>query len=239
MNNHVSDDLPRLLTGDADRDVVLAAAEHLRTCPDCQQDLVSAVVAHAALTSAHRFAPEIVAHDTEDLTSAADDEPPLPDLSSMFARVHDEARDDAAPAARHNRRRLVAVAAAAAVIVGGGSTIAALELGGSASDARSVALSAYPEGTSSARANVQIQDSKLKVDATALPKLDAQHVYELWVTDRDRKNMSPVGTFGNGRAELTVARNVLAQYNDFEVSVQPSNEIKDYSGHSVVRGEYG
>ena len=53
---HISDDLPRLLTGDATRDEVLAAAEHLRSCPDCQQELVSAVVAHASLTSAQRFA---------------------------------------------------------------------------------------------------------------------------------------------------------------------------------------
>ena len=34
-----------------------APPQHLRTCPDCQQELVSAVVAHASLTSAHRFAP--------------------------------------------------------------------------------------------------------------------------------------------------------------------------------------
>ena len=36
MSSHISDELPRLLTGDANRDVVMTAAEHLRTCPDCQ-----------------------------------------------------------------------------------------------------------------------------------------------------------------------------------------------------------
>ena len=66
---HVSDNLPRLLTGDTTRDEAMAAAEHLRGCPDCQQELVSAAVAHASLTSARRFAPQVVAPER-------DDEPP-------------------------------------------------------------------------------------------------------------------------------------------------------------------
>ena len=240
MSSHISDELPRLLTGDANREVVMAAAEHLRTCPDCQQDLVSAVVAHAALTSAHRFAPEIVANDSDDETLVVDDEPapvPLPDMSTVFAQAHQDAATPAAPA--RNRKRLVAVAAAAAVIVGGGGTVAALEFGSGSTDPQQVALKAFPDTNDGAHAKVLIDDGKLRVDASSLPKLDSKHVYELWVTDRERKNMSPVGTFANTKAELTVEHKVLSQFNDFEVSVQKINEINDYSGKSVVRGQYG
>jgi Anti-sigma-K factor rskA len=244
MSVHISDELPRLLTGDANREAVMAAAEHLRTCPDCQQDLVSAVVAHAALTSAHRFAPEVVSGDTDDAperTEVDAEVTPLPDMSSVFAQARDEAAGPAAAGApvRH-RRRLIAVAAAAAVIVGGGSTIAALELGSSDSTARSVALEPFLQGKADgAHAKVTMDDGKLRVDATTLPKLDSKHVYELWVTDSHRTNMSPVGTFSNGKAELTADHKVLSQYNDFEVSIQKINEIRTYSGISVVRGEYG
>jgi hypothetical protein len=89
MSQHLSDDLPRLLTGDASRDEALAAAAHLRECPDCQQELVSAVVAHAALSSARRFAPRMAA-PAEPAEPAVEPAPAdLPDLSAVFAKVHD------------------------------------------------------------------------------------------------------------------------------------------------------
>ena len=75
---HITDELPRLLTGDATRDEVLAAGAHLRTCIDCQQELVSATVAHASLASAQRFAPEIVAPRADDLESVNFLRPPCP-----------------------------------------------------------------------------------------------------------------------------------------------------------------
>jgi Anti-sigma-K factor rskA len=242
MSNHISDELPRLLTGDANREAVLAAAEHLRSCPDCQQDLVSAVVAHAALTSAHRFAPEIVAPGSEpggEPVGEVEPTGPLPDLTSVFAQAHQDAAKPPAPA--HNRRRLIAVAAAAAVIVGGGATVTAVELGSSGSSARSVALKPYVRGqapTASARANVVIDNSRVRVDASKLPSLDSRHVYELWVTNEDRTKMQAVGTFANTKAEMTVDHKVLSQYNDFEVSVQKINDTQ-YSGISVARGQYG
>ena len=124
---HISDELPRMLTGEADRDTVLASAAHLRDCVDCQHELVSALVAHASLTSAHRFAPEIVSGLWGNVTDAPTDEPlpaldfskaradedarpggrhgasntappPLPDLSAVFAQVRAEAAAESAPA---------------------------------------------------------------------------------------------------------------------------------------------
>ena len=57
-NEHVFDELPRLLDGEADRATVSAVSIHLRGCEDCQQELISAVVAHSALSSAVRIAPD-------------------------------------------------------------------------------------------------------------------------------------------------------------------------------------
>jgi hypothetical protein len=238
---HISENLPGLLTGDATREEVMAAAAHLRGCPDCQQELVSAVVAHASLTSAHRFAPAIVAP----ASSSPDDEnldgyePPaaLPDLSAMFAKVREEASP--VPAKPRHRRRLLAVAAAAAVLVGGGVTIA--ETVGSDSSqpaSRSISLRAFGAGTEPARVTL-VGAAQMRIDATDLPKLDSSHFYEVWLTDAARQRMQSVGSIGeNNTAELTVPPNVMSEYSDIEVSVQRINQTT-YSGLSVLRGSYG
>lgn len=150
MTAHISDELPRLLTGEASREAVLDAAEHLRGCVDCQHELVSAVVAHASLTSAHRFAPEVVAlpfdllaeqpirdedgSEAESRDRSDDDAtrgarpsdstaPALPDLSDLFVQVRKEAaaaRPRREPAARRSRQRYLLAGAAAAVVIAGG-----------------------------------------------------------------------------------------------------------------------
>ena len=246
-NNHISDDLPLLLTGDATRDVALQAATHLRTCVDCQQELVSAVVAHASLMSAHRFAPEIVSldHDSEDVDDLV--EPvALPDLSGVFAEARAEAPVTNVRRLRP-RRALIGIAAAAAVIAGGATAIT-LHSGDTAPSSRTVGLSLFPTGNppgavrtiaSKTPASVKIVgDSVLKIDATKLPKLDKQHLYEVWLTDSIRKNMQSVGFIGDGNtATLSVSPKWLRQYNDIEVSVQQVNQDQ-YSGTSVLRGSY-
>jgi Anti-sigma-K factor rskA len=248
MSNHITEDIPRLLTGEANRDAVLSAAEHLRSCPDCQQELVSAVVAHASLTSAHRFAPEIVAPPSLDEhpdvaaagTGTADAGPALPPLTSMFEKVRQEAeqatdRKQAAP----KRLRLVAVAAAAVVLVGGGVTIAEVATSSSSSTTgrHTVSLTAFDRGR--VRADVTIVgDRKVSIDATKLPRLDSNHVYELWLTDGARKNMQSVGLLGNDNtADFTVSPKSLTHYDNFEVSIQRTNQTQ-YSGVSVLRGQY-
>jgi hypothetical protein len=236
---HISENLPRLLTGDANRDEVLAAAEHLRNCPDCQQELISAVVAHASLTSAHRFAPEIVAagsadDDVDEVEAAADTA--LPDMSAMFAKVRAEA--SAAPAKPQQRRRLLAVAAAAAVLVGGGVTLAeTVGSSSSQSDTRSVALRPFGVGHRPAKVTL-VGGARMRIDATALPRLDGGHFYEVWLTDSARKRMQSVGSIGqDNTAVLTVPGNVMSQYSAIEVSVQRTNQTA-YSGTSVLRGSY-
>jgi hypothetical protein len=233
---HISENLPRLLTGDANRDEVMAAAEHLRSCPDCQQELISAVVAHASLTSAHRFAPEIVAPESTSDDEVDVDGAPLPDMSAMFAKVRAEA---AVAPARPHRRRLLAVAAAAAVLVGGGVTLA--ETVGSSSSTtsgRSVALKPFGVGTRAAEVTIS-GNGRMRIDATALPRPSSGQTYEVWLTDATRTRMQSVGFIGSdNQAELTVSPNVMAQYTAIEVSRQRADQTVTYSNISVLRGSY-
>jgi hypothetical protein len=246
MTDHISEELPRLLTGEAPRDVVQAAGSHLRTCADCQQELVSAVVAHAvsavvahaSLTSAKRFAPEVITPRGVAAAAAADPVP-LPDLSAVFAQVRDEAEHER-PARRRSRRPLYAVAAVAAgVVVGTAGTALVNNLADNPPAGRSVALAAFDTGTTTAKVTVE-DNGQMRVDAASLPRLDARHRYEVWLTDRARRHMQPIGWIApSGKATLTVPTNLMSNYSDIEVSVQRVDAPSyDYSGTSVLRGSY-
>lgn len=240
MTAHISEELPRLLTGEATRDVVQSAAAHLRTCEDCQQELVSAVVAHASLTSAQRFAPEIVARPAQEHATAVE-AGTLPDMSAIFAQVREEA--DVAPRAgqhRRPRRPLYAVAAVAAgIVIGTGGTALIQNLGDNTPSARSVALNPFASGTTSAKATVR-KDGQMRLDAASLPKLDPKHRYEVWLTNQARSQMQPIGWIGtDGKATLTVPANLMTRYSAIEVSVQDVDAATyTYSGTSVLRGSY-
>jgi anti-sigma-K factor RskA len=231
--NHISDELPRLLTGEAPRDVVLTAAEHLRECADCQQELVSAVVAHASLTSAQRFAPEVA---TTTRTAPPTPEPqPLPNLDAVFRQVRAEAAsgDGAAP----QRRRWVLVgAAAAAVVVGGGIAIGVATSGPSGPSTQTVALQSV--GTWHGRPTVtMVGTGRMKVDATSLPRLTSGNRYEVWLTS-PHGPLQPVGFVGNNRtADLTLPSDLIAQYREVAISEQHRDQTQ-FSGVVVARGNY-
>jgi anti-sigma-K factor RskA len=246
MTAHIANDLPRLLTGEARRDEVLTAAEHLRSCVDCQQELVSAVVAHASLTSAARFAPEIVSGLTDDLFVESEPNAPepatsdeLPDLSAVFAQVRKEAEQHSD---RGSRWKYALIGAAATVAIGGGATaIYVAATNGSSTPTtvtRTVALAAYDKGRTSAIATMQDGD-QMRVDAASLPRLTGKR-YEVWLTNAARTQMQPVGWLGaDGTAALTVPADLLSRFSDIEVSVQPLDaKTYDYSGTSVLRGGY-
>jgi hypothetical protein len=243
MTNHVSDELPRLLTGEASHDDVMAAAAHLRTCVDCQNELVSHVVAHASLTSAQRFAPEVVHRPASDNFTAedsagADPAGELPDLSAVFAQVRREADEGFRPVREHRRRPyLIGAAAAVVAVVGGGALIYAATSGNDHNGAgtRTVALGAFDQGHTSGTAT--IGDGTISLDATSLPKLSGKR-YEVWLTNDRRTRMQPIGWIGNdGRAQFTVPPQMMTQYGDLEVSVQNADANDyTYSGTSVLRG---
>jgi anti-sigma-K factor RskA len=260
---HIANELPRLLTGEATRDEVMTAAAHLRTCVDCQQELVSAVVAHASLTSAQRFAPEVVTGFPADLfaerggseLSSADleDEPDvatversqieLPDLSAVFAQVRKEAAEPVRKpvAAPRSRTRYLVAAAAAVVVVGGGAAVY-FAAGNSSTPShlagRTFKLAAYDKGTTSATASIA-KGGTLHIDAADLPQQSGKR-YEVWLTNDGRTKMQPVGWLdAKGTAAMTVPEDLLGKYSDLEVSVQDVNASDyAYSGTSVLRGYY-
>jgi hypothetical protein len=223
MSTHIDDELPRLLTGEADRETVRAASTHLRSCPDCREELVAAVVAHASLSSAQRFAPEIM-HGAD-----------LPDADALFARTRDEGIG--AGLRRAAARRRLLVAAAAAVVIGGAAGTA-IALNSSRPSGHTVALAAY--GIGHANGSASFSGDRLTVDATSLPGLAPDQRYEVWLTDPARTRMQPVGWIGaGGSARLTVPGPLASSYTDIEVSVQRVDApTYTYSGTSVLRGSY-
>ena len=238
MTSHISDELPRLLTGEATRDVVQSAAAHLRACEDCQQELVSAVVAHASLMSAQRFAPEIVARPAQE-TSSSEAADALPDLSVIFAKVREEAADAPHSATRWRRPLYAVAAVAAGILIGTGGTALVQNIGDTAPAGRSVPLAAYDEGTVPAKATI-VGTHQLNLDARSLPKPKPSERYEVWLTNDAETKLQPVGWIGNnGKASLTLAADLLARFNHIQVSVQSVDaSTYTFSGRSVLRGKY-
>jgi hypothetical protein len=245
MSEHVFDDLPQLLSGEADRRVVTAAAAHLRSCDDCRDELISALVAHAALMSAVRFAPDLATspEPIESPIKAVHGGVPLPDLSAVFAQVRAETGTEDAPA--KGRLRPIAryrwLAAAAVVLVGvaAGGILAAERSGSSQAPERSIALRAYDEGTSNATAKL-VGSDQMRLDASSLPALANGRYYEVWLTNHARTAMAPVGQLNtSGMGTFTVPSSEMANYGAIEVSVQSTAGVGNYSGVSVLRGIYG
>jgi hypothetical protein len=136
------------------------------------------------------------------------------------------------------RRRWLIAAAAAVVLAAAGVTVAETVGGNSEAGARTVQLAAFGVGAAPARATIT-QDGSMHIDATSLPHLDAEHFYEVWLTNRSRTQLQAVGSIAeDNKAVLTIAPTLMAQYRAIEVSVQRVNQTA-YSGTSVLRGSYG
>jgi hypothetical protein len=162
MSDHVLDEFPSLLRGEADRTTLDAAAAHLRECADCRQELVSSLVAHAAVTSAATFAPAAA-----DLPEPSAADVALPDLSGLFAQV----RVEAAAQHRPPRRRRWAVLAAAAVVgvaVGVGAVVLTQQATRSSPSAHTIELAPYDQGVTQAKATV-VGGDQMRLDAASLP----------------------------------------------------------------------
>ncbi len=242
MTEHVFDELPQVLTGEADRATVSAVATHLRECDDCRDELIGALVAHAALASSVKFAPELVRPERAE-TSTASAPPAAPDLTALFAQVRAEAEPVMLTGTHRNRsarpRRTWLVAAAAAVVLalGGGAVYAAVG-SNSGPSSRTLALSAFDQGTTPASAKLTGND-QMTIDASSLPALANGSYYEVWLTNPARTAMAPVGVLNADRkASITVPDSEMSTYAAIEVSVQDTAGVGAYSGHSVLRGSY-
>jgi hypothetical protein len=255
MSEHIFDELPLLLTGEADRATVAAVALHLRDCADCQQELISALVAHASLSSAARFARDAASTVVASAPSVAPAQPrTLPEMSVVFAQVRAEVDADtatqssspSAPAAApartarsartpNRRGRWLAAAAVAAVVTGG--TLVAVQQLGQPSSGRKIQLAPYDKGSIAASAT--LASDRMKIDATALPKPSAGQGYEIWLTDAARKNLQPIGWIGaDGHSTITLPTTLARKFTNIEVSVQSVEKPYLFFGTSVLRGAY-
>jgi hypothetical protein len=238
VNGHVFDELPQLLTGEADRATVASVSTHLRECEDCREELIAAIAAHAALMSAAKYAPELAdaGRTMSSVQPSSDELPEVPDLSAVFAQIRGEVADNA-KITRHPRR-IWLVAAAAVLVLGLGGTGAYLATSSSSQPSRALSLQAFGEGTSSASAKL-IGTDQMTLDASSLPALPAGRYYEVWLTNGARTSMAPVGLLAADRtARFTIPSSEMSSYAAVEVSVQDTSGIGTYSGHSVLRGTY-
>jgi hypothetical protein len=205
-------------------------------------------VAHASLSSAQRFAPEIVAellpggsNDSPETAGAGDAAPPerpLPDLSAVFEQVRRETvQPDASSHAQPRRRaRWLVAAAAAVVVVAGGITIYEV-VASSSETGRTVRLA--PFGVGHTGGSAHIDGGTITVNAASLPDLDNKF-YEVWLTNGARTEMQPVGWIGtDGIARIAVRTGMLVKFPDLEVSVQDPAKGYRYSNVSVMRGSVG
>src|SRR5581483_8270121 len=203
---------------------VMNAAAHLRECADCRQELVSALVAHAALASAQRFAPEVAAVGDDRQLSPAETAA-LPDLSAVFAQARSDAATTAQRTQRPRRRNRILAVAAAAVVVGGGITgglLATESPSGPAERTVELVGAAHVSATATL-----IGTDHMRIDATALPALGAREQYEVWLTNSAGTAMRPVGFMRSDRqADIFVPAPLMGQYQDIAVSVQGSHQTK-------------
>jgi anti-sigma factor RsiW len=238
---HVVDELPALLAGESSREQTLTVAAHLRACPQCQEELVSMVVAIGTLRAAAR-AEQVPARSARPAPS------PLPSFSdstgSPGAPVT-ETPDWLAgisrrgPAGWGTRRRLAVIAAAVVVIAGA----VAAGLGLSASGPPVVNRAALhplqaPAGASGAVTVTAAPGARqVQVSTDDLPAPGQGHYYEVWLLDPATLKMMPMGALApSGRATFGVATGLMAGYSAVDISLQANNGNPVHSAVSVLRG---
>ena len=260
---HATDELPLLLTGEADRDTVHRVGAHLRACTDCRDDLVDAVIAHATLRSASRHARDVatggrLTFTGADLPGMLDDvaartpaRQPV-DLSAVFAQiraeVEAEADTPAAPAtaaapaaptapvdelAARRGKRTRRLLTAAAAVVIIGGGTG-VAVSTIGDDGRRIEVPAYGAGTVDASARVG--EGWMKLDASSLQRLPSDQFYEAWLVNADATGVMALGPLGSdGKATFSVPPDVMAKYPTLQVTVQHDNGNPAPSSTSVLR----
>lgn len=258
-NDHVGEEFPLLLAGEADRATVGRVSTHLRVCSDCKDELVGAVTAHAALLSAVRRAPDIAtggrvsyrqpAHvdlneaQVADLLDRAAGGVPATtpvDLGPVFAQIRDEAAgatparrpEPVGPAAPGRRWRRGLLAAAAVIVIAAGGTAVGLQLRPAG---RVVTVAAY--GTGTVAASARVGAGWMTMDASKLPPLPPDKYYEVWLVDAAQTGVLPLGPLGADRTgRYAVPVPVMNSYSSVQVTVQDNNGSPLPSKVSVLKG---
>ncbi len=216
-DRHVEEELPALLGGEIDLDTTRNVTGHLRSCPDCRNELVEVA---AGISVMRRL----------DQTSATDGplDAPVP-IAATPAR------------SRSRSRTTMLVAAAVAIVFAGAVTTAALLAGrGSGGPDATVALA--PVSDQAARGSVAMTDAgvtqAMEVD-TSLGAAPPDAYYEVWLLDRDTGKMLPVGVLPpDGRGTYRLPGSLLEQYDTVDISLQPDDGSTAHSSDSVLRADY-
>jgi anti-sigma-K factor RskA len=232
MSAHVHDELPSLLTGEADRQTVEAVGAHVAECAECCRALNSVVLAYSAITAAKRIEPALLAEPAEPGE--------LPDLSAMFAQIEAEAGERPRHSEPRRSRRVVlaGLAAAACIALGAGVTYAIEHHTTAAPSAEVVHLEPFDIGKTSGTAKI-IGSDRIQLDASSLTPLGTTHFYQAWLTNAARTQLLSLGPLGpNGTGSYTLPTHLIDTYTAIEVSVQAVNGNPAFSGISVLRGSY-
>lgn len=216
-DRHVEEELPALLGGEIDLEMTRDVTGHLRSCPDCRNELVEVA---AGISVMRRL----------DQTSATDgsQDAPVP-IAATPAR------------SRSRSRTTVLVAAAVAIVFAGAVTTAALLAGrGSGGPDATVALA--PVSDEAARGSVAMTDvgvaHAMEVD-TSLGAAPPDAYYEVWLLDRDTGKMLPVGVLPpDGRGTYRLPGSLVEQYDTVDISLEPDDGSTAHSTDSVLRADY-
>jgi hypothetical protein len=219
-DRHVEEELPALLGGELDLETTRDVTGHLRSCPECRNELVEVA---AGISVMRRL----------DQTSAADQ------TSGADGPV-DAPVPISAARSRSRSRTAMLVAAAVAILFAGAVTTAALLDGRSSGPDATVALA--PVSDQSARGSVAMTDlgiaQAMEVD-TSLGAAPPDAYYEVWLLDRDTRKMLPVGVLPpDGRGTYRLPGSILEQYDSVDISLQPDDGSTAHSSDSVLRADY-
>ncbi len=236
---HVADELPGLLAGECDREQTLTLAAHLRACPQCQEELVSVVLAAGILRATVRaeqapspaVSPSPLPSSSESTSSPGAGAPDTPEWLTRGTRR--------GPAGWGTRRRLAALAAA--VVIVAGAVAAGLGLSTSSAPVTNQAALRPLQAPAGAHGAVTVTAAsgarQVQVSTGGLPAAGQGHYYEVWLLDPATLKMLPMGALApSGQATFGVATGLMAGYSAVDVSLQANNGNPVHSAVSVLRG---
>jgi len=209
MSEHL--DLFGLLRGELVNAQAIRAGEHLEGCPQCQAELIDAVVGHALLTRAGR------------ILGVAERSPEPPPLRL--------------PSSPRRRRRTALLAVAAALVVG----VSATAWWRASEPTGSVELTTLTGGTADGRVRMVEDDGRTRMTLAVhdLPRPTSGEFYYAWLLDPDTNKMLALGLVSPGHDvtfELDDA--LVASYSAIDVSLEDDDGDPAHSVTSVLRGTY-
>jgi len=243
---HVDDELIDLLAGESDPTTARRLVAHLRSCPRCVDQLISAVFAVCALRASARVELESATpiHESETESESESESDAEGQTAAGEARLK-PSPVDTARAPHRWRKHLAAVAASVILLVAGlliGSRVAsgpAPVTGPTIVDVKLTPLEAPPSAGGQVTVEATGDTRQLLVRTTSLPAPPTNHFYEVWLLDPKTLKMMSMGVLGpSGQGEYAVTAPIMAGYSAVDVSLQANDGDPAHSTVSVLRATY-